>query len=114
MLDLVTVKLLGGHSTKPLYFFGFAAFAMWAVALVLAAIVILQKVMPPYVYARNNPLLLLSIVLAIVGVQFILIGLSIRMYQESQSKPTYVVREILEKTPHRQPATNGRPAVRTR
>jgi len=114
MLDLVTVKLLGSHSTQPLYLFGFAAFAMWAVALVLAAIVILQKVMPPYVYAHNNPLLLLSVVLAIVGVQFILIGLSIRMYQESQSKPTYVVREILEKTPHRQPATNGRPAVRTR
>jgi len=114
MLDLVTVKLLGSHSTKPLYFFGFAALAMWAVALVLAAIVILQKVMPPYVYAHNNPLLLLSVVLVIVGVQFILIGLSIRMYQESQSKPTYVVREILEKTPHRQPATNGRPAVRTR
>lgn len=114
MLDLVTVKLLGSHSTQPLYLFGFAAFAMWAVALVLAAIVILQKVMPPYVYAHNNPLLLLSVVLAIVGVQFILIGLSIRMYQESQSKPTYVVREILEKSPHRQPATNGRPAVRTR
>src|SRR5438128_5339135 len=102
MLDLITVKLLGSYSTKPMYFFGFAAFAMWAVALVLAAIVILQKVMPPYVYAHNNPLLLLSVVLVIVGVQFILIGLSIRMYQESQSKPTYVVREILEKTPHRQ------------
>src|SRR5712691_12370757 len=112
MLDLITVQLLGSYSTKPMYFFGFAAFVLWAVAFVLAAIVILQKVLPPYVYAHNNPLLLLSVVLVIVGVQFILMGLiaelSIRTYHESQSKPTYVVREIIEKTPHKQPATNGR------
>jgi glycosyltransferase involved in cell wall biosynthesis len=114
MLDLITVKVLGGYSTRPVYVLGFAAFAMWAVALILAAIVILQKVMPPYVPAHNNPLLLLCAVLVIVGVQLILIALSIRMFHESQSRPTYVVREILEKTPHRQPATNGRPAVRNR
>jgi glycosyltransferase involved in cell wall biosynthesis len=118
MLDLITVKLLGSYSTKPMYFFGFAAFALWALAMLFAAIVILQKVLPPYVYAHNNPLLLLSILLVIVGVQFILMGLlaelSIRTYHESQSKPTYVVREVIERTPHRQPATNGRPAVRAR
>jgi glycosyltransferase involved in cell wall biosynthesis len=118
MLDLITVKLLGSYSTKPMYFFGFAAFGLWALALVLAAIVIIQKLLPPYVYAHNNPLLLLSVVLFIVGVQFILMGLlaelSIRTYHESQSKPTYVVHEIIERTPHRQPATNGRPAVRAR
>jgi glycosyltransferase involved in cell wall biosynthesis len=117
-LDLITVKLLGSYSTKPMYFFGFAGFGLWAIALVLAAIVIIQKVLPPYVYAHNNPLLLLSVVLVIVGVQFILMGLlaelAVRTYHESQGKPTYVVREIIEKTPHKQPATNGRPAVRTR
>jgi len=118
MLDLITMKLLGSYSTKPMYFFGFAAFGLWAVAALLALIVILQKVLPPYVFAHNNPLLLLSVVLVIVGVQFILMGLlaelAIRTLHESQAKPVYVVREIIEKTPHRQPATNGRPAVRTR
>src|SRR5690348_664836 len=112
MLDLITVKLLGSYSTKPMYFFGFAAFGLWGVAAVLAAIVLLQKLLPPYVYAHNNPLLLLSVVLFIVGVQFILMGLlaelSIRTLHESQSKPTYVVREIIERTPHRQTVTNGR------
>ena len=34
MLDLITVKLLGSYSTKPMYFFGFAAFGLWALALV--------------------------------------------------------------------------------
>lgn len=118
MLDLITVKLLGGYSTKPMYFFGFAAFGLWAVAAVLAAIVLLQKLLPPYVYAHNNPLLLLSVVLVIVGVQFILMGLlaelSIRTLHESQSKPTYVVREVIERTPSRHAVTNGRQAVRAR
>ena len=119
MLDLITVKLLGSYSTKPMYFFGFAAFGLWAVAAVLAAIVLLQKLLPPYVFAHNNPLLLLSVVLFIVGVQFILMGLlaelSIRTLHESQSKPTYVVREIIERTPrHRAAVTDGRPALRAR
>ena len=112
MLDLITVKLLGSYSTKPMYFFGFAAFGLWALALLFAAIVLLQKLLPPYVYAHNNPLLLLSVVLFIVGVQFILMGLlaelSVRTLHESQAKPTYVVREIIAKVPQREPATNGR------
>src|SRR5690348_17237155 len=73
-LDLITVELLGSYSTKPMYFFGFTAFAVWAVALVLAIVVIAQKILPPYVYAHDNPLLLLSVVLFIVGMQCILMG----------------------------------------
>jgi glycosyltransferase involved in cell wall biosynthesis len=115
MLDLITVKLLGSYSTKPMYFFGFAAFGLWALAALLAAIVLLQKLLPPYVFAHNNPLLLLSVVLFIVGVQFILMGLlaelSIRTYHESQMRPTYVVREVIERVAHRQQVTNGRHAL---
>ena len=111
LLDLITVKLLGSYSTKPIYFFGFAAFGLWALALVFAAIVIVQKLLPPYPYAHNNPLLLLAVFLAIVGVQFILMGLlaelSIRTYHESQNKAVYVVREVIE---HRQ--GNSRPSPR--
>jgi len=120
MLDLITVKLLGSYSTKPIYFFGFTAFALWALALVFAAIVIIQKLLPPYPYAHNNPLLLLAVFLAIVGVQFILMGLlaelSIRTYHESQGKAVYVVREVIEgqSPPRKHATTNGRPAVRTR
>jgi glycosyltransferase involved in cell wall biosynthesis len=118
-LDLITVKLLGSYSTKPMYFFGFTAFFLWAVAFVLGVVVVAQKLLPPYVYAHDNPLLLLSVVLFIVGMQCILMGLlaelSIRTYHESQQKPTYVVREVIERSPHHQHAVNdGRQAVRTR
>jgi glycosyltransferase involved in cell wall biosynthesis len=116
LLDLMTVKLLGSYSTKPIYFFGFAAFGLWALSFVFAAIVIIQKLLPPYPYAHNNPLLLLAVFLAIVGVQFILMGLlaelSIRTYHESQGKTTYVVREIIEGAHANKAATNGRPTVR--
>jgi glycosyltransferase involved in cell wall biosynthesis len=119
LLDLITLKLLGSYSTKPIYFFGFAAFGLWALALVFAAIVIIQKLLPPYPYAHNNPLLLLAVFLAIVGVQFILMGLlaelSIRTYHESQGKSVYVVREVIEgQTSRERTGTNGRPAVRSR
>jgi glycosyltransferase involved in cell wall biosynthesis len=116
LLDLMTVKLLGSYSTKPIYFFGFAAFGLWALAVLCGVIVIAQKLLPPYVYAHNNPLLLLAVFLAIVGVQFILMGLlaelSIRTYHESQNKTTYVVREILERSPRKEATTNGRPSIR--
>ena len=116
LLDLITLKLLGSYSTKPIYFFGFTAFGLWALAFVCGAIVIIQKLLPPYPYAHNNPLLLLAVFLALVGVQCILMGLlaelSIRTYHESQAKTTYVVREVIERAP-RAP-TNGRPTLRTR
>jgi glycosyltransferase involved in cell wall biosynthesis len=116
LLDLMTVKLLGSYSTKPIYFFGFAAFGLWVLAGVFAALVIIEKVLPPYAEAHNNPLLLLSVFLGIVGVQLILMGLlaelSIRTYHESQAKTTYVVREIIERAPRSHAPTNGRPTVR--
>jgi glycosyltransferase involved in cell wall biosynthesis len=118
LLDLMTLKLLGSYSTKPIYFFGFAAFGLWTLSVVFAAIVIIQKLLPPYPYAHDNPLLLLAVFLAIVGVQFILMGLlaelSIRTYHESQGKATYVIREIIERSPRREPAADGRPSIRHR
>jgi glycosyltransferase involved in cell wall biosynthesis len=112
LLDLITVKLLGSYSTKPIYFFGFAAFGLWALAFLSAVIVIVQKVLPPHPFAHNNPLLLLAVFLGIVGVQFILMGLlaelSIRTYHESQAKTTYVVREIIERSnPSPRPSPRG-------
>ncbi len=117
MLDLITVKLLGSYSTKPIYFFGFATFGLWALAVLCGIAVIVQKLLPPHPYAHDNPLLLVAVLLAIVGVQFILMGLlaelSIRTYHESQGKATYVVREVIEAPAQRQTA-NGRTALRTR
>lgn len=118
LLDLITVKLLGSYSTKPIYFFGFAAFGLWFLSVVCAGIVVVQKILPPHPFAHDNPLLLLAVFLGIVGVQFILMGLlaelSIRTYHESQGKSVYVVREVKGAlaSDGAAPVTNGRPAAR--
>jgi glycosyltransferase involved in cell wall biosynthesis len=110
MLDLATIKLFVSYSTKPMHLFGYAAFWLWAMAAILAMVTIVQRLLPPYVYVHNNPLLLLAVVLGVIGVQFIFMGLlaelSIRTLQESRAKPMYVVREIIERSPAKQIATD--------
>ena len=100
LLDLLTVKFLGSYGTKPLYLFGFIGFVFWLLAFVCGVIVIVEKLLPPYVYAYRNPVLLLAVLLATLGLQFIMMGLLaeliIRTYHESQGKPTYVVRQVVE------------------
>jgi glycosyltransferase involved in cell wall biosynthesis len=107
LLDLMTAKFLGSFSSKPIYLYGAIAFLLWSAAVVCSAIVLWAKVTPPHYEAHNNPLLLLAVFLAIVGVQFILMGFlaeqGVRTYHESQGKPTYVVRQLIE--PVARPAT---------
>jgi len=49
---------------------------------------------------NRNPLLVLTALLVTTSVQFILMGLIaellVRTYHESQNRPTYVIREVLE------------------
>ena len=53
----------------------------------------------------NRPLLLFGILLVVTGVQLVSVGLLAeliaRTYHESQSKPTYVIKEVLEESPVR-------------
>jgi glycosyltransferase involved in cell wall biosynthesis len=103
LLDLMTAKFLGSFSSKPIYLFGAIAFILWSAAFVCGAIVLWAKLTPPHYEAHNNPLLLIAVFLAIVGVQFILMGFlaeqGVRTYHESQGKPTYVVRQLIEPVP---------------
>jgi glycosyltransferase involved in cell wall biosynthesis len=98
ILDLVTVKMLGSYSTKPMYFFG----GIGLIACSAGSFFALQTLYEKYlngVKAHNNPLLLLAVFLFILGVQFILMGLVaelvIRTYFESQGKKPYIVRKVL-------------------
>ena len=99
VLDLMTVKLLGSYSTKPIYFFGFVGFFFWVLGFLAGLEVLLEKLLPPHTYAHSNPVLLLAVFLGLLGMQFMLMGLLaelvMRTYHESQDKRTYVIREIL-------------------
>jgi len=101
LLDLLTVKLLGSYSTKPIYFFGSVGGVLWVLAFLAAAEVLWEKLFSPtHAQAHNNPVLLLAVFLGLLGVQSIMLGLlaelTIRTNHESRGKPTYVVRQILE------------------
>jgi len=99
LLDLITVNFLGSFSTKPIYVFGGLGLLGGLGAVALAVIVIYQKI-----YLKTdmsgNPLLILAAVFIITTIQFILMGLLaellVRTYHESQNRPTYVIKEILE------------------
>ncbi len=106
MLDLITVSFLGSFSTKPIYVFGGLGLFSAAASIILGLTVLYQK------FARNfpmnrNPLLILTAVLMIATIQFILMGLLaellVRTYHESQDRPTYVIKEILETPPKKEP-----------
>ena len=99
LLDLITVKFLGSFSTKPIYIFGGLGFLTGLAAALSGLVVVYQKL--AYNFPMNrNPLLILTTLLIITTLQFILMGLLaellVRTYHESQNRPTYVIRELLE------------------
>jgi len=101
ILDLITVKFLGSFSTKPIYIFGGLGLISGLGAIASGLVVIYQKFADEFSMNRN-PLLILTAVCILATIQFILMGLLaellVRTYHESQNRPTYVIKEILEST----------------
>ena len=101
VLDLITVKFLGSFSTKPIYIFGGLGLITTLGAFVSGLAVLYQKFFAAKPMAMNrNPLLVLTALLITATIQFILMGLIaellVRTYHESQNRPTYVIKDILE------------------
>ena len=99
VLDLITVKFLGSYSTKPIYIFGGLG-ALTGVGAFLAGLALIYQKIASNLSMNRNPLLILTAMLFTATIQFILMGLLaellVRTYHESQDRPTYVIREILE------------------
>ncbi|MEW6162958.1 MAG: glycosyltransferase family 2 protein [Nitrospirota bacterium] len=98
VLDLITVKFLQSFSTKPIQFFGPVGVMSGFLGFLISLYLSIDKIF----FGRNiggRPLLLLGVLLIIVGIQLIGMGLLgemlVRVYHESQRKPTYVIKKIL-------------------
>ena len=98
-LDLLTVKFLSSYSTRPSHVFGPIGVISGLAGFVIALYLTVQKL----VYDADigsRPLLLLAVLLIFIGFQFVTMGLLgemlARTYHESQERPVYVVREVLE------------------
>jgi glycosyltransferase involved in cell wall biosynthesis len=102
ILDLLTVKFLLSYSTRPVQIFGLIGFAMGLPGAAILAWLAYVKLVG-HEAIGNRPLLSLGILLAFTGVQLVTLGLlaemQARTYHESQRKPTYAIREILEESP---------------
>ena len=105
ILDLVTVKFLLSYSTKPLQIFGLIGFVMGLLGAAVTGWLVFVRLMGalhlmPDQSIANRPLLLFGILLIFTGVQLVTLGLlaelQVRTYHESQSKPTYVIRDIVQ------------------
>jgi glycosyltransferase involved in cell wall biosynthesis len=99
ILDLLTVKFLLSYSTRPLQMFGLIGLAMLVPGSAITGWLAYVRLMGEQSIA-NRPALLFGILLIFSGLQFVTMGLlaelQARTYHESQNKPTYAIREILE------------------
>jgi len=99
ILDLLTVKFLLNYSTRPLQIFGLIGFAMLVPGAAITGWLAFVRLIGAQSIA-NRPALLFGILLIFSGLQFVTMGLlaelQARTYHESQNKPIYVIREILE------------------
>ncbi|HXG12937.1 MAG TPA: glycosyltransferase family 2 protein [Gemmataceae bacterium] len=102
LLDLITVKFLYSYLTRPMHVLGLAGLLAMGLGMVSLLATIGMK-LGSGVDMTGNPLLLLSALLGLVGVQFILMGLLgellARTYFESQGKTAYAVRDTLNLGP---------------
>ncbi len=98
VLDLITIKFLHSYLTRPMHVMGSAGLICMALGgLSLAATIWMKS--HAGIFMTGNPLLLLSVMLELLGVQFITMGLLgevlTRTYFESQGKTAYTVRSTL-------------------
>lgn len=98
ILDLFTVKFLISYSSKPIYLFGgFGLVMMTISAITLLLLLIRRQVFG--IGMSQSPFFLVSTTLMIMGFQSILMGLIAellaRTYHESQQKPIYFVRRVI-------------------
>jgi len=99
ILDLLTVKFLSGFATRPIQLFGLVGLLLAVPGVLLLAELGLERLVFG-VELAGRPIVLLAILLIVLGVQFISIGLLgelvVRTYHESQGKPIYRIREVVE------------------
>lgn len=98
MLDIVVVKFLDRHFTKPIYVFG--GFGLMSIAIsAFSAVYMLYLKFFEGVSMIQTPLPMLVVMTFVTGVMSILMGLLaeilVRIYFESQQKNIYLVRQIL-------------------
>jgi glycosyltransferase involved in cell wall biosynthesis len=100
MLDLLTVKFLVSYSMQPLRVFGAVGGLMGLVGIVLLGALGTLRLLHRIEIGDHLPLTLFGILVLFSGIQLVTLGLlaelQVRVYHESQDRPVYVIRDVLE------------------
>ncbi len=98
VLDLFTVKFLVAYSSKPIYLFGGTGGFLMIVSTITMIYLLIRRLFF-FISVTGSPLFLVSTMFFILGFQSMLMGLIaellVRTYHESQRKPTYTVRTMI-------------------
>ena len=99
ILDLLVIKFILSYQFRPIQLFGKLGFAIIA----FGSLIFIWLVYGRFFLAQplsTRPLLVVSIFFILVGIQFIIFGLlaeiMVRIYFESQKKPTYFIKKIVK------------------
>lgn len=97
-LDLISIKYLLDFSTRPLHFFGFFGLLGTGVGGCIWLFLAIRKLSGIAIMVEHGPLLMVSLLFLIGGIQFLFFGLLgemlSRTYYESQAKSIYSVRTV--------------------
>ena len=98
VLDLFTVKFLVAFASKPIYLFGGTGGLLITLSTVCMIYLFIRRVFFS-ISVLGSPVFQVSAMLFILGFQSMLMGLIaellVRTYHESQRKPTYTIRTML-------------------
>jgi len=98
ILDLFTVKFLLSYANKPIYLFGGIGIIMIAISAIALFVLMIRRLWLQ-IPVLTSPIFQMSTMIMILGAQSILMGLIaellVRTYHESQHKPTYTIRQVI-------------------
>ena len=110
VLDLFTVKFLSSYANKPIYLFGGVGIILIAISLAVLLYLFIRRVFFD-IGVVTSPLFVMGTMIALMGFQSILMGLIAelleRTYHESQGKPTYTIRKLVNFPPDDETDSNG-------
>ncbi len=89
LMDLITVKFLMTYTKRPLHFFGLAGVLSFALGFLFGLYLLWEKLHGALI--GDRPLLILSVLLMVIGVQFVSLGLVAELIVSQQ-------REVVEET----------------
>ena len=99
VLDLLTVKFLSSYATRPSHFFGLIGLISFLLGGGITVALGLQRSFFK-VQLADRPILLFAILLFVTGIQLMTTGLIAellsRTYHESQKKPIYQLKDVLD------------------